>query len=273
MPKLGTAPTFQIAPNPSFAGLQVALKIVTPVLGGGVEAGMNDSLAPIRSSAVRGMLRWWWRATAGAACQSGPGLYDRECKIWGATDSRSKVSVEIHNPFLTSGVDAVRDEGGRRIPEQPPYALFPAQSDPIRKLHKSGSFELVISCPKEFLLEVENAIRAWIFFGGVGSRTRRGLGSLLAVSDPKFKIGAFAAFKQSLPLPQSRDWSSLSQSSFILGKKTNPVQAWTEAVNLYKDFRQDRPKRDQYAQVATLGKSRTPFAGSAAPQIHATALP
>ena len=134
----------------------------------------------------------------------------------------------------------MRDEGGRKIPEEPGYALFPAQQETIRKIHKSGSFDLVIACPKNLIPEIENTVRAWIFFGGVGSRTRRGLGSLLAVSDPKFKIGAFANFKQALPPAATHGWSTLSQASFILGKKATTVQAWTEAGKIYKDFRQYR---------------------------------
>jgi len=238
MPKLGSAPVFQAAP--ASAGIQLSLKIVTPVLGGGVEAGINDPLSPIRPAAVRGMLRWWWRATAGAKCQSGPELYKKESTIWGSTDCKSPVSVEIHNPFLSPGVDAVRDDGGRKVFEQPGYALFPAQQEIVRKFHKTGSFDLVVTCPKHFLLEIENAVRAWVFFGGVGSRTRRGLGSLLAVSDPKFKLSMFAAFIQTLPPSASPDWSTLGQSSFILHKKSTPVQAWNDAVKLYKNFRQDR---------------------------------
>ena len=56
MAKLGPAPVFQMSTMPGSAGLQLSLKIVTPVLGGGIEAGVTDPVAPIRSAAVRGML-------------------------------------------------------------------------------------------------------------------------------------------------------------------------------------------------------------------------
>ncbi|MHB1621499.1 MAG: type III-B CRISPR module RAMP protein Cmr1 [Sulfuricella sp.] len=36
-------------------------KLVTPMYGGGVEAGKVDEKMPIRATAIRGQLRFWWR--------------------------------------------------------------------------------------------------------------------------------------------------------------------------------------------------------------------
>ena len=42
-------------------------KLVTPMYGGGVEPGVVDKEMPIRASAIRGQLRFWWRI----ACAQG----------------------------------------------------------------------------------------------------------------------------------------------------------------------------------------------------------
>ncbi len=36
------------------------VKVITPIYGGGVKAGEPDKDMPIRASAIRGQLRYWW---------------------------------------------------------------------------------------------------------------------------------------------------------------------------------------------------------------------
>src|SRR3954452_25021115 len=71
------------------------IELITPLFGGGVEAGENDSTMPIRGTSIRGQLQFWWRATRGAACESVEELRRRHRDVWGATDSASPVVVEV----------------------------------------------------------------------------------------------------------------------------------------------------------------------------------
>lgn len=261
MAKLGPAPRFLKGGGADAPlSFSLAIKIVTPVLGGGYENGSSDTLTPVRSSAIRGMLRWWWRATMGAACKDSLELHARESDIWGATDRQSKVFLEVTNGQLAAGIDALRNENGRNVFEQPAYALFPAQSNPSRKIHKSGSFTLHLRFPAALRKDVETALRAWIWFGGVGARTRRGLGSLFAPSDPRFQPGpGLMEFIKGLPRPECRQWSTLSGSSYLLGAKTTPLQAWNQAVDIYKDYRQNRqgnPGRSRWQEPDAIRRLR-----------------
>ncbi len=61
------------------------ITIATPMVGGGVEVGKVDSGRPVRVSSIRGNLRYWWRMLN----------LDDEAEIWGSTDSKSKVFVEV----------------------------------------------------------------------------------------------------------------------------------------------------------------------------------
>ena len=56
--------------------------LVTPMFGGGVTAGEVDRDMPIRASALRGQLRFWWRLLHGAGRKSAD-LFDTESLLWG----------------------------------------------------------------------------------------------------------------------------------------------------------------------------------------------
>ncbi len=62
--------------------------------------------------------------------------------------------------------------------EEPRYALFPAQSSPVKNIHKGGAFEIRFRMPSDCVDDFDAAMRYWVLFGGIGSWTRRGLGSL-----------------------------------------------------------------------------------------------
>jgi len=71
------------------------IEVITPIFGGGTEAGVNDPVTLIRPSSIRGHLRFWWRATRGANCASVSELRQREGEIWGTTDNPSPVCIEV----------------------------------------------------------------------------------------------------------------------------------------------------------------------------------
>jgi len=212
------------------------IQLVTPMFGGGVVAGHPDDRFPVRPTAIRGHLRFWWRVTCGhrypltAACR--PGQVDRrqrEEEIWGSTETPSAVQVEIAADRLSEvgfrwraepGCDPRQTEFGFRKYGALSYALFPARPEPgeqtgrrriDRIVRESLSFRLKLTFPTESRLteirqreigrlgkqgvkadqlplgrvadisaEVDAALNAWLTFGGLGARTRRGLGAIRA---------------------------------------------------------------------------------------------
>lgn len=68
----------------SLPGATVILETITPVIGGGTQAGEPDRLEPVRGASVRGQLRWWWRSLY-APRDADPGeILKRESRLWGA---------------------------------------------------------------------------------------------------------------------------------------------------------------------------------------------
>lgn len=197
--------------NPSWQEYQCEL--VTPLYGGGVKAGEVDTQMPIRASEIRGHLRFWWRLLYGDSNDS-KGMFKRECNIWGGIgdDGATKSKVAIKVSKLTKGskvklkppfgYDEILDRDTNKLKLVGPklrygheYALFPFRdstketkndAEQENKIAEACSitFHLDISFSKEHLLseqqveEVNEALRWWASFGGIGARTRRGLGAV-----------------------------------------------------------------------------------------------
>src|SRR5205085_10778174 len=76
-------------------------ELITPLFGGGVKAGENDNITPISGKAIRGHLRFWWRATRGGQFNGDlEAMKAREAEIWGAAStinkpSPSQVQIEV----------------------------------------------------------------------------------------------------------------------------------------------------------------------------------
>src|SRR5439155_3502684 len=81
--------------------------------------------------------------------------------------------------------------------------------------------------------EVESAFKAWVAFGGLGARTRRGCGAVHCETTAS-------------ELPQ------LPAKVFIGTPKSNAIEAWKEAVKAYRDFRQSPRGRRHDKTINTM---------------------
>lgn len=164
-------------------------RLLTPLYGGGVEPGVVDRLMPIRATAIRGQLRAWWRLLNRRRteyCREGKPdsalLFAAEREIWGGlgdekTLAASKVVVRVENMpqdlrLSTKGNSAL----GRMILSEARTVVnwLPSREPPVEFV-----LALRIDAGHESVLQ---ALRMWASFGGLGARTRRGLGAV-EVSD------------------------------------------------------------------------------------------
>src|SRR5687767_15431108 len=100
MPKTNDMPPCPAAPAARSSGRttrEYQVSLVTPLFGGGTEAGKPDETLPIRGTSIRGQLQFWWRATRGAAFVTREELFDRHAEIWGTTDRASPVDVDVRD--------------------------------------------------------------------------------------------------------------------------------------------------------------------------------
>jgi len=187
--------------------LRYQAQLIAPMLGGGVRAGTPDLTYAFRSKSIKGHLRWWWRTLALAGdlddlydkaqplSERGDGVRAAEGNLWGSVRGerakRSQVTLEV------SGIKAeghpfeqqVPGDWGPRWVAEPrvgdlKYAMFPAQHKdggigPKDFIAAGGRFSLVLTVKSEKLLdEVKRVVGVWATFGGVGARTRRGIGAV-----------------------------------------------------------------------------------------------
>lgn len=272
------------------------IEVITPLFGGGVEAGKNDPVTRVRVPGIRGQLRFWWRATRGAACADAAALRNREVEIWGDTDHPSKVRVRVETP-----------EGARQ-PEPSAWAKFqPQRNNPDRlqvlptpergcesfpryalhafngKVGYGGTviekepakktdglrFRLVVDFPTGLEDDVECAVWAWTNFGGLGARTRRGCGALackMTACGSSQEMGQWLEDKfTQYGLQQAtstKPWPVLMDSLF-LGGSGDALRCWSDAVSPLQDYRQGKEiGRNKGDQPNRPGRSRWPEADS-----------
>lgn len=257
--------------------IEAKIHVVTPMFGGGYEARNPDADFPIRPTAIRGHLQFWWRATHPApAGMTSAELFAEHEKIWGSTKKKSLVSVQVVEfkaaPARACAAWETRPNGGPRLnwcnefsgSDNPlPYVAFPFQgtangSEPCGRYIPNASFRLQVNCPATLRAQVDRALTAWINFGGLGSRTRRGCGSLYA-NGLSFTT-PHQAFQWLLDhsVEASHDWPTICPN-MMYGDTTVPVEAMKDVARLLKNFRQGVGiGRNEGEQANRPGRSRFP---------------
>src|SRR5262249_29154025 len=69
------------------------IRLITPMFGGGIVPGEIDRTDPIRGTAIRGHLQFWWRATRGAGCATTGALIEKHAEVWGGPEKSSPIDV------------------------------------------------------------------------------------------------------------------------------------------------------------------------------------
>lgn len=194
-------------PPPGLVRQVRSYSLITPLVGGGVAKLANDPLTLIRGPALRGQLRFWWRATRGGRFDGQLGaMKQREGEIWGAAgdlrQSTTGVGVRLAVAVTQPGSAALpytpEDKADDRV--LPGYISFPLrptedekkllaqikdhaarqkkQRELWRTVQVGVAFTLTLEFREADREEVAAALWAWECFGGVGARTRRGCGAL-----------------------------------------------------------------------------------------------
>jgi CRISPR-associated protein Cmr1 len=272
-------------------GKQFEIELITPLFGGGVQPRTNDLTLPIRATSIRGQLQFWWRATVGAQYASPKELREAQSALWGNTKQASRVHIRVEEVQVSQPVPCAvfeQEPKGAQLRSMPtwqppfretslPYALFPFQGElardrrqvenPPAKCVQEARFRLVVVAQAgvDLQREVEPAVWAWVHFGGLGSRTRRGCGAVRCPAcDPGSAEELTRMWQRLLPEPRpARAWPTLKA---VLAGAPAPraIQAWDQAVRLLRDFRQGvdlgrnsgqtdkRPGRSRWPEPETI---------------------
>jgi CRISPR-associated protein Cmr1 len=258
------------------------IEIVTPMFGGGVALHPDESkrfikepdrVTLLRPATVVGQVRFWWRALFGARMDSLASMQAAEAVLFGAASSPGQVSLRIEGgqELRAEPValwDAKQSASGKWNPAVRPgnenlaYGAFALQAKaglPSKQdsgaLHRiKGAVRLVwhvpehlpglescglrATCPAQLRLAVD----AWLLFGGVGGRTRRGFGALDSRTDVNLELALQAI--RALDTPEgSRGLPGvpmLKATNITLGSERHeaPDKAHDACLRALRAFRQ-----------------------------------
>lgn len=259
-------------PNAPLTEIRLTLRLATPMIGGGVESGQPDKEWPIRASAIRGHLRWWWRAVVGFSL-SPQEMRKQEAELWGwagrihedgkQEDLVRESSIQIvvtpeqgsfgygrecrssMRPANCTEHPCQRNNGGcQSIPGYVKDVLLQGRDKTSMDVLREGCFALTIkpshlTIDPELLKGVFSSLRAWLLLGGIGARTRRGAGCLSIVQsnlpniEPnRLNLDGRQPFGDAARVPTLRDATMFKGAAC-----DDATAAWRKAINLWRAFR------------------------------------
>lgn len=232
--------------------ISLTCRFISPVFGGGVDPKLPDPVTPVRASAIRGHLRFWWRATH--ADLSLDELRARELALFGGvhgdTPRVSAVSICVAKqppvakriPVFVQGnaFKLVDDRLGALA-----YGAFPLRgSDPA----KTHGVLFVYDAPFDIALraravegvdvhrELDRALWAWLHFGGLGARTRRGFGAVELVPAPGWTLKGIGEGWPTERRRPSPEWATLQADPTSVVRARSTRQTGREAQELLLDL-------------------------------------
>lgn len=222
--------------------IEIDLEALTPIYKGGSTTEQIDEGRPFRAPSIRGALRYWWRATS--AIPNTHELYKQERALFGGVHGEDPIASAVSVAVLTQ-----QSTPGRQ-PANKSYA-FGLMTDETkgaaqnRLAHNNATGKLRVEWRDTNAgKEIQRALKAWLLFGGIGGRSRRGAGSVWwkeGLDRPETVEDYIAAWQSLIPRRSSAPWPSLKGSVMLVGpSKPSADAAWKEGLDGMRDVRASR---------------------------------
>jgi len=165
--------------------IQVTFELVTPAYAGGAEREKCDGLRP---PTLKGLLRFWWRALHPEL--QGRQLFEREAALFGSTDPSvgQRLRVVPGSPWQAPAHDPAGTPEENQTHGYMAYGAVVREegmSQPqttVARIHARQKATFGLHLPRTGAEQAHNELirTLWVLsaFGGIGSRSRRGWGSL-----------------------------------------------------------------------------------------------
>ncbi|MGL4422769.1 MAG: type III-B CRISPR module RAMP protein Cmr1, partial [Gemmataceae bacterium] len=168
-------------------------------------------------------------------------------------ERKARHDLVWNEPF---SIPEPRRWGTQFVPKAVTYALFPFQGEKAKIIEPgcvpevepayyipSATFRLSIIWHKDidFTTEVEPALWAWVNFGGLGSRTRRGCGAIYCQQFAPQELDAIDNwYRERIPATSYdvRDWPTLANVLLTGPAKDKSMDAWDHVIEIFRHFRQ-----------------------------------
>lgn len=288
-------------------------EVITPVFGGGVYVDQSkghekdhDPITPVRAASVRGQLRFWWRATQAHRFDSIEKMREKEEELWGAASKPAQIALEVEGrpadaPFNVfqwvpsknnpkkKNLYPIRGKEGLgygAFPLRPEASKHPEGTPPGILTTLSGECALKLWVPANAADDIRQTLDAWLLFGGVGGRTRRGFGAVRSVlhRQPAHPREFLDRFKGKRAIAGV---SSLCDAGFALGPIfDDDTEALNRGLDRFHYFRQGadfgrnkgdgphHPGRSRWPEADTIRQlTATSSAKHSRPEVWARKFP
>lgn len=270
---------------------EVEVQLITRLFGGGARPREIDERSWLRPAALKGALRFWWRATHAhlpeyASLQK---LKEREDLLFGSAARFGKkgeilggpgwLSVEVLNAVPANLQKPLYDpdtEVGKAVG----IAYYPGAAQTGKEAARLGlrgtggspRIRLRLDVVDEVTeREILLALRAFLLLGGAGARTRRGAGALspaTAASADKTKVPChrdqverfLAEWVTESPASVPADVFSLARARWaVVGKACDsPEEAHEKLLGVLREFRQLRTHPPNWDKKTPWGQTAWP---------------
>lgn len=220
--------------------LEFECETLTPMFAYGAKnaKGLKDKIIPepeIRSSALKGLLRFWWRALQSEKDMGV--LLEKEADIFGSTDLKSSFDIQVESqlkivsdpkPSYFSGQDPIPLNG--RAPQKGSifnylaYGVYDFARGFSPHIPPTTRFKIrfLIRLP-QYEKEILEAFSCLVNFGGLGSKSRNGFGSFQVISGPSLSKDKIEFKKCSLS-----SYATFSEGTILM--ESSPVNTWEDAL-------------------------------------------
>lgn len=259
---------------PNLAGMHslqwhsMTCELITPLYGGGVKSSIVDLSLPIRASSIRGQLRFWWRILAKYKWKLGntKAIQNAEFALWGGQGDEdggraSQVFFKVTDvPKENILKNYLKPYDEFRLQ----YVLFPAANEtkPELKPHRlldirgiqwtlSFAFSLQLEKDEVRKQQVIETLNWWANFGGLGFRSRKGMGAV--------HVSECLDYPEIIQVLTQQDVQLADCQLVRRGAIADSLQALRSAVEKLSSFRQGvNLGRNAGQQANRPGRSRWP---------------
>ncbi|NLK53023.1 MAG: type III-B CRISPR module RAMP protein Cmr1 [Syntrophomonadaceae bacterium] len=250
--------------------LEAHFSVVTPLFLGGADPVKDEELS-LRVPSLKGALRFWYRAAALARLGSLARVRNEEAAVFGSTKTGQSLFLarveDVNLKTVNKGEKVLGGIAylGYGVANWNSKARAALTTRPYIKPGSSFKLRLLLRPQKEinqdYINDLKLAVQALGLFGGLGARSRRGLGSLglmslkengqviwsppRTIDELKHKYEEFFR-KLNLPdNPELPEYTAFSRHSrvVIVAADRNPERLLNtvgQAMNHYRSYRKDK---------------------------------
>jgi CRISPR-associated protein Cmr1 len=172
--------------------ISATFEIITPMFLGDAD----QKATSIRPTSIKGALRFWWRAMNGDL--EPQALAEKEAALFGSTNGGGVFSLSVSSLGKFQAQTDWPPADPNASSSYMGYGLTGDRQNPHREYIPAGMFfEVAIhfhnSATKKDKTSLQSALEAFGFFGSLGSRARRGFGSIQLTQCNGIKVNALTS--------------------------------------------------------------------------------